>query len=164
MQSVAVLEEYLNSYYVEHYEYFEKADNKAEALEQYSESSSWIWNPSKHGYGAIGYIVNEDGNACYLIDKQALPEEIRSQLRGGDAGEGTYTDYVSMNDVYGVTGNLQVYYCSGGKDSILGISADELDKDNPLREIFSADSEFAKLINGEGNSKVVTAEDIKKVK
>ena len=164
MQSVAVLEEYLNNYYIEHYEYFEKADNKAEALEQYSESSSWIWNPSKHGYGAIGYIVNEDGNACYLIDKQALPEEIRSQLKGGDAGEGTYADYVSMNDVYGVTGNLQVYYCSSGKDSILGISADELDKDNPLREIFSADSDFAKLINDEGNSKVVTAEDIKKVK
>ena len=164
MQSVAVLEEYLNNFYVEHYEYFEKTDNKAEALEQYSKSSNWIWNPSKYGYGAIGYIVNEDGDACYLINKQALPEEIKNELKGGDAGEGTYTDYVSMNDVYGVTGNLQVYYCSAGKDSILGINAEELDKDNPLREIFSADSDFAKLINGEDSNEVVTAEDIKKVK
>ncbi len=163
MQSVAVLEEYLNSYYVEHYEYFEKADNKAEALEQYSESSSWIWNPSKHGYGAIGYIVNEDGNACYLIDKQALPEEIRSQLKGGDAGEGTYADYARMNDVYGVTGNLEVYYCASGKDSILGISEDDLDKDDPLREVLPAGSSIAKLITGDSN-KGLTAEDIKSVK
>ena len=163
MQSVAVLEEYLNNFYVEHYEYFEKANNKAEALEQYSESSNWIWNPSKYGYGAIGYIVNEDGNACYLINKQALPEEIKNSLKGGDAGDGTYSDYARMNDVYGVTGNLEVYYCASGKDSILGISEDDLDRDDPLREVLPAGSSIAKLITGDSN-KGLTAEDIKSVK
>lgn len=164
IQSVAVLEEFLNNYYIEHYDYFEKTDNKAEALEQYSESSNWIWNPSKFGYGAMGYIIDKDGNACYLISKKDLPEEIRTQLKGGDAGEGTYADYASMQDVYGVTGNLKVYYCgNNGKDSLIGISNEELDKDNPLREVFSAGSNMAQLITGDSNTNV-TAEEIKAIK
>ena len=123
MQSIAVLEEYLNSFYVEHYEEFENVENKAEALEQHKESSNWIWNPAKYGYGAIGYVVNADGNACYFINKEGLPEEIRANIKGGDAGEGKYTDYANMNDVYGVTSNLKVYYCKNGKDKMLGISS-----------------------------------------
>ena len=67
MQSIAVLEEYLNNYYVEHYEEMEQTDNKAEALQKFSESSNWIWNPSKYGYGAVGYIIDSDGNMCYFI-------------------------------------------------------------------------------------------------
>ena len=163
MQSVAVLEEYLNNYYIGHYEEFSEADNKAEALEQYTESSNWIWNPSKNGYGVVGYVVNKDGNACYLINKKALPEEIKSQLKGGDAGDDTYADYVNMNDVYGVTGDLKVYYCKDGKESILGISGNELDYDNPLREVFPAGSSLATLITG-NNTENVTAEDVKSIK
>ena len=162
MQSVAVLEEYLNSYYVEHYEYFSQADNKAEALAQYSESSEWIWNPSKNGFGAVGYIVDEDGKACYFINKKGLPEDIKNQLKGGDAGEGTYSDYAAFNDVYGITGDLQVYYCSSGKESILGIDMDNLDNDNPFREIFEKGSAMAKLITG-NNDTAVTSEQIKTI-
>ena len=153
----------MNSYYVENYEEFSEHTNKAEALEQYSESSNWIWNPAKYGYGNIGYIVNSDGNACYFINKAGLPEEVKQQIKGGDAGKGDYADYASMNDVYGVTSNLQVYYCKDGRDSILGISFEELDIENPDREIFSAGSNLAKLIKGNSESNV-TAKDIKSVK
>ena len=163
MQSIAVLEEYLNNYYVEHYEEMEQTDNKAEALQKFSESSNWIWNPSKYGYGAVGYIIDSDGNMCYFINKEGLPEEIRSSLKGGDAGEGTYADYASYNDVYGVTANLKVYYSNSGKDSILGVSKDDLEKENPLREVFQAGSEMAKLITGKDDT-AVTIQDLKSVK
>ncbi len=161
MQSIAVLEEFLNNYYVENYEYFSNADNKAEALEQYTESSTWIWNPSKKGYGAIGYVVNSDGKACYFIDKSNLPNEIKNQLKGGDAGKGEYSDYASMNDVYGVTGDLKVYYSDGNK--ILGITQEELDLDNPLREVLPAGNPLAELILGD-SSKGLTAEQAKSIK
>ena len=163
MQSIAVLEEYLNSFYVEHYEEFENVENKAEALEQHKESSNWIWNPAKYGYGAIGYVVNADGNACYFINKEGLPEEIRKNIKGGDAGEGKYTDYANMNDVYGVTSNLKVYYSKNGKDNMLGISSQELDNEDPNREIYPAGSAYAKLITGV-DDKNVTAKDVKSIK
>ena len=163
MQSIAVLEEYLNSYYIEHYDELNKFENKAEALQNYSQSSDYIWNPSKYGYGTIGYVVDSDGSACYFINKSGLPDEIKQQLKGGDAGEGTYADYAGFNDVYGVTSNLQVYYCSNNKEDILGISKEDLDKDNPLREIFSAGTEMAKLVTGNSEDNV-TAEDLKSIK
>ena len=160
MQSLAALEEYLNNYYVEHYEEFESVDNKAEALEKNSESSEWIWNPSKNGYGAIGYVINKDGNACYFIQKEKLPEEIKKQLKGGDAGKGTYLDYANMNDVYGVTGNLKVYYSNKG--DIYGISKENLDLDNPAREVLPAGNRLSTLITGDAN-KNLTADNAKKI-
>ena len=161
MQSIAVLEEYLNNYYVENYENFESSENKAEALEKNYESSNWIWNPSKHGYGNLGYIVDSDGNMCYLINKSELPDEIKKQILGGEAGDGSYSDYAKLNDVYGVTTNLKVYYSDG--NNMLGISKEHLEKDNPLREIFEAGSSIAKIITGSAE-KNVTLQDIKSVK
>ena len=161
MQSIAVLEEYLNNYYVENYENFESSENKAEALEKNYESSNWIWNPSKHGYGNLGYIVDSDGNMCYLINKSELPDEIKKQILGGEAGDGSYSDYAKLNDVYGVTTNLKVYYSDG--NNMLGISKENLEKDNPLREIFEAGSSIAKIITGSAE-KNVTLQDIKSVK
>ena len=160
MQSIAALEEYLNNYYVEHYDEFESVDNKAEAIEKNIESSEWIWNPSKNGYGAIGYVINKDGNACYFIQKSKLPEEIKAQLKGGDAGNGTYSDYANMNDVYGVTGNLKVYYSN--KNNIYGINKEDLDLDNPAREVLPAGNSLSKLITGDLNQKL-TADNAKKV-
>ena len=161
MQSIAILEEYLNDYYVENYEKFESSENKAEALEKNYESSNWIWNPSKHGYGNLGYIVDSDGNMCYLINKSELPDEIKKQIVGGEAGGGSYSDYAKFNDVYGVTTNLKVYYSDG--NNMLGISKENLEKDNPLREIFEAGSNIAKIITGSAE-KNVTLQDIKSVK
>ena len=163
MQSIAVLEEYLNNYYVENYEEFESIDNKAEALQKNYESENWIYNPSKNGYGSVSYIVNNNGQACYLINKNALPEEIKNQLKGGDAGDGTYASYVGMIDVYGITSDLKVYYSNDGIENIKGISESELDLDNPARLVFAAGSNYAKLITGD-STKSVTANDCKSIK
>ena len=159
MQSVAVLEEYLNSYYIGHYEGMQKNENKVIELQNYSESSNWIYSPRKNGYGACDYVVDENGKAYYLINKSALPEDIKNELRGGDTEGKTYREYTLLEDVYGVTSDLKVYYCKN-EDEIIGISKEELDLDNPLRVVFDENSKWANLING-GES--VTAENIKSI-
>ena len=154
MQSVVALEEFLNSYYVEHYEEMKEEESKVQALKNLE--PNWFFSGAP-----LGYIVDSDGKVNFFINKDGLPEEIRSQIRGGDAGEKTYQDYASMNDVYGVTKNLKVYYCRNGKDSLLG--TENTDLDNPVREVFEAGSSLAKLINGNDTDNV-TAEDLKNVK
>ena len=128
VQSRNMLEEYINSYYAEHSEEFIDAPSKAEALQQKAESSDWIYNPIKYGTGTKKYVVNSDGDMLFLINKEALPERVKKQVKGGDAGGNNYAFYVDMKDVYGVTKDLKVYYCSTGKDSIMGITVEELDK------------------------------------
>lgn len=164
MQSIAVLEEYLNNYYVEHYEEMKDAESKVVALSNME--PNWFYIPANEGIGNLRYISDSDGNALFLIKKENLPEDIKGEIRGGDAGEGSYADYANLNDVYGITSNLKVYYCKSGSSSILGISKEDLDKDNPLRIVFNADSQMAQLlskndINGDG---ILTADEIKSVK
>ena len=49
---------------------------------------------------------------------------------------GKYTDYVSLNDVYGVNSRLKVYYCSGGLDSIQNLGKDDIDEAKE-RDVFT---------------------------
>lgn len=154
MQSIATLEEFLNSYYVEHYDVMQDSESKVQALKNLE--PDWFF-----GGAPLGYIVDSDGHVNFFINKEGLPDEIKSQIKGGDAGEKTYQDYASMNDVYGVTKDLRVYYCSKGKDTLLGTANTDLD--NPVREVFEAGSSLAKLINGNDTDNV-TAEDLKNVK
>ena len=162
-QSVAALEEFLNQYYVSHYDTLpQDANNKVEALQSNIESSSWFWMPKNYGFGALNYVVTSDGQMCYFIDKSAFEANSNSNisLKGGDAGDNTYQDYANFNDVYGVTSDLKVYYCASGKDSIVGIDDSEIDLDDPNREVFAAGSAFSNIIN---NGEKITAQDIKKV-
>lgn len=154
MQSIATLEEFLNSYYVEHYDVMQDSESKVQALKNLE--PDWFF-----GGAPLGYIVDSDGHVNFFINKDGLPDDIKSQIKGGDAGEKTYQDYASMNDVYGVTKDLRVYYCSKGKDTLLGTANTDLD--NPVREVFEAGSSLAKLINGNDTDNV-TAEDLKNVK
>lgn len=154
MQSIATLEDFLNSYYVEHYDVMQDSESKVQALKNLE--PDWFF-----GGAPLGYIVDSDGYVNFFINKDGLPDDIKSQIKGGDAGEKTYQDYASMNDVYGVTKDLRVYYCSKGKDTLLGTANTDLD--NPVREVFEAGSSLAKLINGNDTDNV-TAEDLKNVK
>ena len=154
MQSIVVLEEYLNSYYVEHYEEMANEESKVQALKNLE--PNWFFSGAP-----LGYIVDSDGQIHFFINKEGLPEEIKAQLKGGEAGDKDYSSYSQMKDVYGVTKNLKVYYCSDGKESVLGAS--EFDNDNPTREVFEAGNAFAKLVKGDEHS-TVTAEELKSIK
>lgn len=137
-----------------------KNENKITELQNYSESSNWIYSPRKNGYGACDYVVDENGKAYYLVNKSALPEDIRSQIKGGDTEGKTYREYTLLEDVYGVTSDLKVYYCKNDNE-IIGCSEEELDSDNPLRVVFEENSKWAQLLN-DGNP--ITAENIKSIK
>ena len=159
MQSVAVLEEYLNSYYVEHYEEMQDTNNSKVILLK-ALQPNWFFSTN------LGYVPDSDGNALYLINKQGLPEDIKQQLKGGDAGDGTYLDYANLNDVYGVTSNLKVYYCSNGKSTIMGESTENLDKDNPARTVLDTNSNLGKTlveydVDGDGK---ISSQEVRAVK
>ena len=170
VQSVAVLEEYINNYYVEHYEELSGEDSKVLTLTKLE--PSWFYIPANEGVGGLRYVVDGEGHALYLIKKSGLPDDIKNQIRGGDAGEGNYADYVALNDVYGVTSDLKVYYCSNGTDTILGASKEAIDSDNPLRKVYTETDNSAiygllsdyDTENSEGNKDgVLTAEELKSV-
>ena len=154
-----MLEEFLNE------EYLEIAANDMiennvtgeitpiELLESSNDTKKYFYIPSEEGIGGLRYIVNSDGNAIYLIKKSGLPDEIRKQLNGGEAGDKTYQSYVNMIDVYGVTSDLHVYYCTGGIDSIKGVDVANLDNDNPLRTVIGdTDPEFSSLASFDKDS------------
>ena len=154
MQSVAVLEEFLNNYYVEHYEEMSNTEYKVQTLK--SLEPDWFFSGAP-----LGYIVDSDGDIHFFINKDGLPDEIRSQIKGGDAGDKTYSSYSQMKDTYGVTKDLKVYYCKDGKETIIGNVV--FDKDNPERKVFDKENDYAKLISG-GNDRDITAEDVRKIK
>ena len=170
MQSIAALEEYFNNYYVEHYEEMSKKD-ESKVLTLTTLEPNWFYIPANEGIGGLRYIVDSEGHALYLIKKSGLPDEIKNQIKGGEAGEGTYADYAGLNDVYGLTSDLKVYYCSNGTDSIMGKTVEDLDADSPRRPVFSVaeNSDIYNLLkdfdNTDGVSDgVLTAEEVKNIK
>ena len=138
MQSIAALEEYFNNYYIEHYDEMNKND-ESKVLILTTMQPNWFYIPANEGVGGLRYIVDSEGHALYLIKKSGLPDEIKKQIKGGEAGKGNYADYASLNDVYGLTADLKVYYCSNGSDSIIGMTKNELNDENLLRVVLSSD-------------------------
>ncbi len=164
--SIAMLEEYLQLKYTENYERMAQYQSKIEGLTNVF--SDYFYIPSQEGVGGLRYVIDSEEHALYLIKKSGLPEEIKESLIGGEAGEGTYTDYQNLNDVYGVTSNLKVYYCSGGVDSIDGLAKENLDKDNPSRKVIDGDEDIFENLkkfdkNGDGelsSSEVLSITDL----
>ena len=155
-QSVAKLQDFLDNYYVEHYDEFETSSNKVEAIRQ--KNINWFY------YTSEGYLTDSEGHALYLIVKSELEKDNPDlDLLGGDAGEGTYRDYANLNDVYGVTTDLKVYYCPQGSDSIIGINKDDLDNEDYGRVVIDSSSKLAQLITG-GTDKGLTASEVRNVK
>ena len=74
--------------------------------------------------------------------------------------EKSYSDYANCIDVWGITEDLKVYYCSDGLNSIDGVQLMSLRQENGKDIVFSAGSNFAKLITGE-EEKVVTKSDLR---
>jgi hypothetical protein len=167
---MTALEEFLQQKYVENFESFDDDTSKIIWLQKlYPE---YFYIPANEGIGALRYVVDSEGHALYLIKKSGLPDEIKSQLMGGEAGNGTYSDYQTLNDVYGVTSNLKVYYSSGSNEELIGISSDNLDNDNPLRVVFdkNTNSKWYSILSeydikdSDGNADgKLTAEELKMI-
>ena len=174
--SIAVLEEFLQEKYVENYESMADTDSKLQVLQKIY--ADYFYSPNKDsGIGGLDYVVDSEGHALYLIKKSGLPDEIRKQLIGGDAGNvplsEAYTKYQTLSDVYGVTNDLTVYYSSGEKNDdgtniIMGADIADLDKDNPTRTVLDSNLNmplYNMLISADndGDGKI-SAEESKSVK
>ena len=172
LQSCASLEDFFNEYYVEHYEDFADSTDVILEIEKDSVAQKWFHIPKNDGIGNLNYVVDNEGNSLFLIKKSGLPDNIQKNVVGGEAGDGSYASYSSLIDVYGITNNLKVYYCMNDKEFIGLASKNELDKDNPLREVFSSTSnsviyELLKSYDkkdADGNTDgILTAEEMKLV-
>ena len=163
---MAILEEYLQQKYVENFENFTSDDtNKVAKLSAlYNE---YFYNPQDDGFGTVNYILDAEGHALYLVNKSGLPEDIQDSLQGGNCGYGLtgierYTAFVSLDDVYGVTSDLKVYY-SSGQGSFMGIaSKDDLDDDTTSRVVLNSASALAKAAKSDGTD--VTVADTQSVR
>ena len=128
IQEIAVLEEYLQTEYVKYYEEDGEYTNKIELLADKNKALCLK-------DGTKNYITY-NGKMYYLINKQALPDDIKNQLRNGDTIE--YAKYIRLIDVYGVTEDLKVFYCKDGTDNVLGTISDlEIDPNTVLPKLNS---------------------------
>lgn len=126
LQSCAVLEEYLQEKYAEYYDESEKYSSKPELLN--AKINNLLLKD-----GTRDYIVNE-GKIYYLINKPSLPRDIQKSLVGGDTTE--WANYIRLNDVYGVTEDLKVYYCNNETGTVFGdMTASDLDPNAPVTMI-----------------------------
>ena len=128
MQGIVALEEYLQTEYVKYYGEESEYTNKIELL------SDKIGNLCLKD-GTKNYITY-NGKMYYLINKQALPNDVKMQLKNGDTTE--YAKYIRLIDVYGVTEDLRVFYCEDGTDNVLGTISDlEIDPNTVLPKLNS---------------------------
>ena len=152
----AILQEYINQFYVEHFENIEDDANRAVALQTIDESRNWIYK------GKLGYVVDSDGYVHYFLIIENFPKEIRDQIKYG-IGEKKYSDYVNCIDVWGITENLEVYYCKNGQNSMDGAVLGNLSQENGADEVFKAGSPLAKKIK-ENNTDNVTKSELRGIK
>ena len=126
-RGMAQLEEFLQNTYVEHYAKAKNFSSKPELLND-------VIDGLLLKDGTRNYIIN-DGKVYYLINKSSLPEEIQDVLIDGN-GYSDYSKYIRLQDVYGLTEDLQVYYCDEEGTNTYGemIVAD-VDPNTPVNQI-----------------------------
>lgn len=167
MQSVAVLQEFLNQEYV-NLKTKDWISEEGFTVDEYESQVEVLKtaHPEWFFQNMQGYVLDSYGHVLYLINKQGLPEEIKKSLHGGEAIK--VSDFYGQKDVFGCTSDLYCFYCLDGIDSIIGLTLDDLKMDSPFEVAYETDSNLAKLINGvdeNGNAiKSLTYRDLKTVR
>ncbi len=130
-QGMAALEEYLQEKYVEYYEESEKYSTKIDLLVA-KVPNLFFKN------GIRNYFVY-DGKVYYLINKEKLPDEIKSGLVGGDSKDPVALK--NLYDVYGVNLDLTVYYIDNKSGTVYGnLNSSEIDPKAKAQQIITGDS------------------------
>ncbi len=112
---MAVFEEWLQGEYVNHYESMGDAENENKIVFMNRMFNYTLLLKD----GSRDYIIN-GGKIYYLLNKNCsyIPKEIRDGLKGGDSTE--YSKYTRLQDVYGITKELKLYYCNNGIEGAFG--------------------------------------------
>ena len=112
---MAALEEWLQQEYVTQYDNITDSDegNKIAFLNRMFNYTLLLKD------GSRDYIINE-GKVYYLLNKSCkyIPKEVKDGLLGGDTTE--YSKYTRLEDVYGITKDLKVFYCNNGIEGAFG--------------------------------------------
>ena len=166
VQSCADLQDFLNQTYIND-ELDELNSTNSDGTEKspvekiFDNYSDWFYINGANNFVIQEYsYTNSDGITetgfikLRLIRKKNLPDEIRNQLKVGNATgrsglEDSQDAYDQLKDVFGVTGDLQVFYCSDGIGSIQGANfASSASKDayDGTKTIYNSNSSVAKAI------------------
>lgn len=125
LQSCAVLEEYFNQKYVELYsKNNSETENKIDMFINDNGNLSKLIQRAKDT--SYFFIDINTGNTYYYIEKNALPKDIRDSIKGGETSLTNKTIWASFEDIYGITSDLKVYYCSDSSESRVGAGDETL--------------------------------------
>lgn len=123
---MAALEEWLQEKYVE---YYDEANNYAKKPLLLNDKINNLLLTD----GGRPYIMN-GGKVYYLLNKSSLPKEVREQLIAGNTTE--YGKYIRLQDVYGITEDLKVYYCDENGNNTYGeMVVANIDPNTPIGKI-----------------------------
>ena len=157
MQSVAALEEYLQQEYVKKYDQLSPYDNKLDGFIYDSELRKIIQKASNNSYY---FLDSENYKEYYFIEKSALPDDIKNQIKGGDTSLTGTGIYAIFDDIYGVTSDLRVFYCSSGTDTRIG-ATDTAQETNLEKVVISADDPWSSAL---GYNRDITLSDLRSQK
>ena len=180
LQSCAELEEFLQEKYVEISSIEEMADgngNNTPLEKVHSVYHDWFYSHGSYNYVIQEYSYTDDeGNSktdfltIYLINKKELAKtepEIADRLKGGDANNNDENAYLNFQDVYGVTSNLKVFYCSNGLDKILGANYADSGRFDSTKTIYPKETGIAKSVSsalGKTETEDLTLRELRSVK
>jgi len=123
---MVALEEWLQQKYVE---YYDESSNYAKKPLLLNDKIRNLLLTD----GGKPYIIN-GGKVYYLLNKTSLPKEVREQLINGNATE--YGKYIRLQDVYGITEDLKVYYCDEYGNNTYGqMIVANIDPNTPIGKI-----------------------------
>ena len=71
----ALLQEYIDQFYIEHYDEFGDEQNKAAKLQSINASKNWVYK------GKLGYVVDSEGYVHYFLMIENMPKEIRDEIK-----------------------------------------------------------------------------------
>ena len=157
MQSVAALEEFMQQQYLNLYDTIEDPENKIDYfLNDVGGAKKYIQKAMNNNYY---FMDSSTGNTYYFIEKSALPDEIKNQIKGGDTSLTDKTIWADFNDIYGITSDLKVYYCGSSSDTRIGATDESLKAELLSKPIsgMSAGSAWAETL---GINKDVTYKDV----
>jgi len=140
---IAVFEEWLQQKYVENYDSATDDDigNEVAFLNRIFNYTLLLKD------GSRDYIIY-GGKVYYLLNKNCsyIPKEIKDGLVGGDTT--SYAEYTRLQDVYGITKDLKVYYCNNGTEGIFGnLENYDIDPSTPAAAI-NSDAGLKNAITG----------------
>ena len=158
MQSVAVLEEFMQEQYIKLYGTTENSNNKMEYfVKDINGSRKYIQKAMNNNYF---FMDSSSGNTYYFIEKSELPEEIRNQIKGGDNSLTNKTIWADFNDIYGITSDLKVYYCESTNENRIGATDEAIKADKELSKPISGMSKGSDWAKALGLEKDVTYKDL----